>query len=246
MLAVIILSCNKNEPDIDVTQSDTVLDEYPDWYAVKAPVDHHIVGVFGSYEKILLISTIFAVFRSTDQGKHWQEVLKQSTGIMGVIQYQDTLFTMSSLVNQSNKDRVEQMLVHADNYSIDDGATWQHYVARNPVLSDIPNEPSDKRFAINPIVAANGTVYKINQVFADGPTATTGIFETPGAITSTGRAVDLPQLHQVQSLYLDDQQRLYLAGSDAVCERGLKGGPFSFCNSKNGRGVVYISKKPLP
>jgi hypothetical protein len=47
-------------------------------------------------------------------------------------------------------------------------------------------------------------------------------------------------------LYLDDQQRLYLVGSDAVCGRGHSGQAFSFCNSKGGRGVVYVSKKTLP
>lgn len=74
-----------------------------------------------------------------------------------------------------------------------------------------------------------------------------GPFETPGVISSDGRRVDLPQLPQLNRLFLDRQQRLYVAGSDAVCGRGGKTGePFSFCNSQQGRGVVYISKHVLP
>ncbi|RYF51414.1 MAG: hypothetical protein EOO39_43240, partial [Cytophagaceae bacterium] len=88
-----------------------------------------------------------------------------------------------------------------------------------------------------------GVSYRINEVFLDGPTATTGQLETPGVITSAGRRIDLPQLHQLRSLYFDKQERLYIAGTDAVCGRGQN---FAFCNSQNGRGVVYISKKPLP
>ena len=51
------------------------------------------------------------------------------------------------------------------------------------------------------------------------------------------------QLHQIQSLYLDDQLRLYIVGSDAVCGSEVS---FKFCNSKAGRGVVYVSKNSNP
>lgn len=237
-LLVLALSCTKNESDSIHPANDTVLDAYPDWYTLKAPVDHQIVGVWGNYDKTLLISTMFNLFRSTDQGKHWQQVHQQSNGMFGVVQYQDTLFTMTTLANY-------RMLASPDNYSIDDGKTWQRYTGRNPIF-DRALYSSTAPFPVNPIVGSNGTVYKFNQVFLDGPTATVGVFETPGVITDAGRRIDLPQLHQLQSLYVDEQQRLYIAGTDAVCGRGHSGEPFSFCNSKNGRGVVYVSRKPLP
>ncbi|UFH54271.1 hypothetical protein [Spirosoma sp. KNUC1025] len=238
MLLVLALSCKKTESDIASPQNDTVLAEYPDWYTIKTPVDHEIEGVWGSRDKTLIISTGFALFRSTDQGRHWQQVHQQSIGMFGIVEYRDTLFTMTSLHNY-------QVLVSADNYSIDDGQSWQTYRGHNLAFDYIPSL-GYKGFPVNPVVASNGTTYKINQVFLDGPMATTGIYETPGVITSDGRRIDLPQLHQLQSLYLDDQQRLYIAGTDAVCGRGHSGQSFSFCNSKNGRGVVYISKQPLP
>jgi hypothetical protein len=241
------LSCTKTESDIVAPKNDSVQDDYADWYTVKAPIDDRIEGVWGSYEKTLLISMMNRVFRSTDKGKNWELVHKQSIGIFGFVQNQDTLFTMNGLVSQTFKDAYQQVLIHADNYSLDDGKTWQRYSGRNAVLSDIPKFDSvDKRLRINPVIASNGTSYRINRVFLDGPTATVGIFETPGVVTPTGRRLDLPQLHQLQSLHLDEQQRLYLVGSDAVCGRGHSGEAFKFCNSKGGRGVVYISKKPLP
>lgn len=238
-LLLLTLSCKKAPSDIVDPKQDTVLAEYPDWYTIKAPVDKEIVGVWGNRDKTILISTSRAVFRSIDKGSHWQEVLpQQSIGIFGIVQNQDTLFTMTTLVGY-------RALASADKFSIDDGKTWQNYRGRNRIF-DIPSSISAPPFPINPVVASNGTSYKINQVFLDGPTATTGIFETPGIITLDGRRINLPQLHQLQSLYLDDQQRLYIAGTDAVCGRGHSGESFSFCNSKQGRGVVYISKHPLP
>ncbi|WP_234646892.1 hypothetical protein [Dyadobacter sp. CY356] len=227
----------------DVTKQDTVLDEYPDWYTLKAPVDHQIVGAWGNYNKTILISTMFKLFRSTDQGKKWEQVSEQSTGIMGIVQYRDTLFTMSGLSSQSKENKSQQILVQANNYSVDDGKTWQKYVARNPVLGGLPEFDSPDKFLINPVVAPNKVTYQINRAFRDGPNVTSGVFETPGVIKSTGETIDLPQLHQIQSLYFDDQQRLYIIGSDAVCGSGDS---FKFCNSKEGRGVIYVSRKSMP
>lgn len=246
-LILLTLSCKKTEPDIVAPEDDTVLAEYPDWYTLKAPVDKQIVGVWGDRDKTLLITTGYALFRSTDKGSHWQQVLpQQSVGLFGVVQNQDTLFTMSGLANQSAGEAYQQAMIQANNYSLDDGKTWQPYTRRNPILADIPTYGAvDKRLLINPVVTSTGTKYKVNRVFISG-SPTSGIYETPGVITSTGRRIDLPQLHQIESLYLDDQQRLYIAGSDAVCGRGHSGEGFSFCNSKQGRGVVYVSKFPLP
>jgi hypothetical protein len=245
---LLALSCKKTESDIVDPKHDTVLAEYPDWYTFKAPVDKEILGVWGDRDKTLLISTGYAIFRSTDKGSHWQQVLpQQSIGLFGIVQNQDTLFTMSGLSNQSAGETYQQVMVHANNYSLDDGRTWQPYTRRNPILANTPTYGAvDKRLLINPVATSTGTKYKINRVFLDSPTATSGRFETPGVITATGRRIDLPQLHQLQSLYLDGQEQLYITGTDAVCGRGHSGEDFSFCNSKQGRGVVYISKYPLP
>lgn len=245
---ILFLSCRKNESDMVAPEHDTVFAEYPGWHTLKAPVDSDIVGVWGDRDKTILISVGYAVFRSTDKGNHWQEVLaQQSNGISGFVQNQDTLFTMTGLSDQSAGETYQQFMGYANKYSLDDGVTWQPYVKRNPILANTPTYGSvDNRLRINPVVASTGTKYTINRVFLAGPTATVGQFETPGVITTSGRRIDLPQLHQLQSLYLDGQERLYIAGTDAVCGRGHSGEGFSFCNSKQGRGVVYISKNPLP
>ncbi|GAB3747305.1 hypothetical protein [Spirosoma pomorum] len=233
VLMTLVLSCQVIEPD-------TVAPEYPEWYTVKAPVDAEIQGVWGSLDRTLLITTITNVYRSTDRGNNWQEVLpSQTLGMFGIIQYKDTLYTMTG--------RYGGALVDPTNYSTDDGKTWKPYRRFNPDLgfNTMPDRVK-KWFMIDPVVSSTGVSYKINQVYLDGPTATIGAFETPGVVTSTGRRIDLPHLHQLRSLYLDDRQRLYISGSDAVCGRGHSGEQFSFCNSKNGRGVVYISKNPVP
>ncbi|WP_247235588.1 hypothetical protein [Telluribacter sp. SYSU D00476] len=218
--------------------------EYPDWYTITSPIDKPIQSIWGDWDNTLIISTMYELFRSTDQGKTWQQVHSQSTGIFGVVALQDTLFTMNGLRNiQEMNGNAYSDLVNAEQYSVDEGLTWQRYGKRNAVFESLHTSSPRIRFKINPVTTSNDTTYTINRVFRDGPTATTGPFETPGVITSGGRRIDLPRLHQLNSLYLDSKERLYVAGSDAVCGRGFD---FSFCNSKGGRGVVYISKRPLP
>ncbi|WP_247237082.1 hypothetical protein [Telluribacter sp. SYSU D00476] len=233
-----ILSCNR-------TELDTVEPEYRDWYTLKSPIDQQIQGVWGDRDNTLLIATTFNIFRSTDQGRNWQEVDSQQSGISGIIEYRDTLFAMNGLMTEQDR----QVFVNAGKYSVDDGKSWTPYRKVNLFFDkwSAIGPVTHQQLYANPVIAPNGLSYKINQVFVDSPMATSGHFETPGVITSDGREIVLPQLHQLRSLYLDSKQRLYISGTDAVCGRGGKTGePFSFCNSRKGRGVVYISKNPLP
>lgn len=233
------LSCDK--PALD-----TVAPEYADWYVLKSPIDKEIQGVWGDIDKTLLISTMDKVFRSTDRGQTWQPVHQQSNAIFGFVQYNDTLFTMNGQVTVSTNP-ISQYLVNADKYSTDDGLTWKPYKTYGPPFDMTSSGTPTWRFPANPVRGSSGTSYKINRVYLGDTTGTIRRFETPGVVTSTGRRIDLPQLHQLNSLYLDDRERLYITGSDAVCGRGAPYSQgFSFCNSKNGRGVVYVSKNPLP
>lgn len=237
-LLLFIFSCKK-------TEVDSVALEYSDWYTVKAPVDEVIESVWGEREKTLLIATTFSVFRSTDQGKNWQQVDRYQQGISGIIQHQDTLFVMTGVTTYGPNGGFRQIMANVAKCSVDNGQSWQSYRKYNPYFDRPSLEPIDQKLYINPVTTKAGTTYTIYRDFISG-SPSSGTYETPGVITDSGRRIDLPQLHQLKSLYLDPQQRLYVSGSDAVCGRGHSGATFSFCNSKNGRGVVYISKQPLP
>jgi hypothetical protein len=231
VLVAIILSCTKSQPEF-------IAPEYPDWYTLTSPIDDPIQGVWGDVDKTLLISTTYAIFRSTDQGTNWQQVDQQQTSISGIVEYKDTLFAMNGIVNKGDI----QLLANVGKYSVDSGNSWRAYNKYNSFFDTKTNQ----QLSVNAVTGPNGISYKINQVFLDSTTTTVRRFDTPGVITSDGRKIDLPQLHQLRILYLDAKNRLYLAGTDAICSRGAADKGFLFCNSKNGRGIVYISKQPLP
>jgi hypothetical protein len=234
LLILAMLACNHSDTAVVSPGNDTVLSEYTDWYVLKAPIDREIESVWGDIDKTLLISTTFTIYRSTDRGQHWEPVKQQSTGMFGVIQYKDTLYTMSGLRNS-------RALTNPDNYSVDDGKTWQLVRGYKPGLEYDPKPGAVNSYLeIDPVVLASGTSYRINKLLVKG------YIETPGVVTATGHRIDLPNLHQLNSLYLDKQQRLYIAATDAVCSRAGSGEPFRFCNSQQGRGIVYVSKQPMP
>lgn len=243
LLVTTVLSCTRRETEVDPGKEDTVMDEYPDWYVLKSPVDHAIMGVWGNYDKTVVISTGTEMFRTTDRGKSWQKVYEGTTTQFGIVSFQDTLFSMNGLVTQGKENVFHQVLLTAENYSVNDGQSWQRYRGTNSVLYTIPAYEAKDKFFVNPIPATGDDTYEINKVYLNEPGALTGEFTTPGVITSTGWRIDLPQLHQIQSLYMDDQQRLYVVGSDATCKSQET---FMFCNSRGGRGVVYVSKRRLP
>ncbi|MBO0933152.1 hypothetical protein [Fibrella aquatilis] len=229
LLGIGIIACQQ-------ASTDTIAPEYDNWYVLRSPIDRPIISVWGDIDKTLLISTTFSIFRSTDRGRNWQPVKEQSSGPLAVTAYRDTLFITSTMAGGT--------LVNATYFSLDDGQTWAAYRRFNPkfelnlvVSGRVPG------ISIDPVTATDGATYKIRQYFYRDTTKTVGVFETPGVTANASRRINLPQLHQLQALHLDSKERLYIVGSDAVCD-GRKN--FHFCNSSGGRGVVYVSKKPLP
>lgn len=232
--AVIILtfSCQKPLPDY-------IAPQYPAWYTLTSPIDDVIQGVWGDYDKTLLIATNYAIFRSENKGKNWQQVDQSQTGISGIVEHRDTLFAMNGIVSKDNI----QLYANAGKYSVDDGNKWIPYRRYNPFFD---TRFSNNSLYINSVAAPNGTVYRINEIFLTGVGTLMGQFDTPGVITTDGRRIDLPKSHQLRSLYMDGRNRLYLTGTDAICSQPPATQTTLFCNSKNGRGIVYISKQPLP
>lgn len=231
-LILALLSCTKSETNFTEP-------EYTDWYTVQAPIDDVIQGLWGDYNGNLLIATTYSLFRSTDQGKSWVQVGHQQTSISGLVEHRDTLFTTTGIIN---RDAI-QLMANVSQYSIDKGKNWSTYQKYNTFFDITSSRPVDQKLYINLKTASNGIVYKINQVYLDS-TITIRRYETPGLVTSNGRKIDLPQRHQIRSLYIDDKNRIYIIATDRICDQSSSG--FLFCNSKNGRGLVYISKQPLP
>ncbi len=210
--------------------------ETEDWTILTAPVDANVWGVYGNLDSALLICSSNNIYRTVDQGKSWQKSdFAFNSGIFGFVERADTLYALAASMSGPWKD--VSYAGHAEYRSLDGGQTWTNGRSRLDYDS--------LRIPRNYVKASNGTAYEIDKVLTPTcPQCTVNAsfyVDTPGFKTSTGRKVALPQEHQIESLYLDSKQRLYLVGSAALCGTHEK---FSFCGGR--RGVIYISKKALP
>lgn len=229
LMLIVLAACHRDSMD-------TVQPEYDDWYTLRSPDNRTIEAVWGDIDKTVVISTMFTLYRTTDRGKRWQQVHSQMQGLMGLAMYRDTLFAASGLQSAANK----VVLNNPALYSLDQGQSWLPYRRFNPAF-ELAGRFGVTGIPVSPVSATNGVAYTIRRYYLDDSTKLARRFTTPGVITQTGRQIDLPKLHQLQALALDAKGRLYAAGSDEICELSPN---FRYCNG--GRGVVYVSKNPLP
>ncbi|MCF0057017.1 hypothetical protein [Dyadobacter sp. CY356] len=224
----ILSSCQKDKNEVVVqnpVDTETPV-ENPDWYILTAPDARPIEGVYGDIDKSIVITTGFKIYKTDDKGKTWQVGnYDKPIGIFSFTEIQDTLlvFNTKSYRSDNTKDR-SIYATRPSFYSIDKGISWFPY-------ENITYTEKDPSVLLNKAFTQNGTEYKIDQVTTDG------YVETVGVITSTGQKISLPQNHQIQSLYFDKKDRLYVSASAAVCGTGNN---FSWCKGEN--GVLYISK----
>jgi hypothetical protein len=225
-LILIAMSCRPDHKQIPP--------ESENWYILKIPeayADQSVQAVYGDVNKTLIVATLFDVFRTTDQGRNWKRVrIDGNHGIFGFATKKDTLCMLDTKRNLANNP-----VVYASSpfqYSLDGGLVWQLY--RGFSRFNVP---------LNELKTTSGLTYRINEVFTPvTPTSTDKFFtETTGISVSDGRLLTLPQRHQIKSIYLDANQRLYISSSAAVCGSLSD---FSFCGEKN--GIIYVSKKLQP
>lgn len=234
LLFFIFFSC---KPDSDNPDKASKPRETKDWLILTAPEEREVWGVYGNIDSTLVISTGYKLYYTQDKGQSWHASKYESMSwVMAFTARADTLFALSS--QWSSSAYPEKYAVGPGFYSTDRDKSWLTIPLRTLSIADYDS----LRVPRNRLKGANGVIYEIDQVITPMcPSCTNSYVQTVGYKTSTGRRIALPEEHQIQSIYLDSQQRLYIAGSAAVCG-GMK--DFHFCDGQH--GVIYISKKSLP
>jgi hypothetical protein len=231
LLGTLLLACQQGSEEPPQPEP-YVKAEYPDWYTFQAPKNMQINGVWGDIDKTLLIAGISSIHRSTDRGKTWTKVYNNHPAF-GIAMVQDTLFSLQGRVWRPGPEFTSVLLDAPGVYSVDDGKTWRLYNRRHRRLSNVLDNLS-YGVAIDPVTASSGAVYRIKPVVEPGNTSSRS-----SIVMSAQRSVDLPNTHQLRSLYVDSRQRLYIVAEPAQCGR-------EFCEPNTSLSVVYVSKKPMP
>ena len=218
------VSCQRDKEEIQP--------QYDDWYALKAPIANaNINAVYGDIDGTVAVATLFNVFYTSDRGRTWHESqydVPIEFGISGIGVAGDTLILLSG-ENRSDS------AIYTDNprrYSVDNGASWQRFKTLYR---------KREKLTLNVLTSLSGITYRIKEMRAPAKTgsSTSYYLETEGISSSDGQLLKLPERQQTKSIYLDNKQRLYVAGSAPYCGTN----EFEFCGDSNGR--VYISKQPV-
>lgn len=229
--ALLLLSLSGCKKEIE---EDKTPPEYKDWYAIKSPDTRAIQAVIGDIDGTLVITTGFKIYQTKDRGKTWKTAIYTANhGLFGFLSRQDTLLALTA---QLGSNSTTAYAASPSFFSLDEGLSWQPYRQWD---NEVAFEP---KVARNRVVTPSGTEYRFEILLTPtSPNSSSSYVETVGIKSSNGQSLQVPQDHQMMSLYLDSKARLYVAASGPLCGRRQD---FAYCGDEN--GILYISKASQP
>jgi hypothetical protein len=215
--------------------------EDPDWIRLEIPQGRVANAVFGSLDGTLVVTTYKDAYYTTDQGATWHKSFDFATEKQALVARHDTLIALNKAAPDA---RGHQVAARGEFYSPDLGRTW------TAVLSTTQYYDYGRLRQRVDSVQANGVAYQYKLNYS--PVAgSSSFYSEPSDLvrTNAGRqaTVRLPAKHVLRSLYLDAQNRLYVAA--ASCEHRNSTVDCADCQPENGLqspAVVYVSRRPLP
>ena len=230
-----VASCVQNDSPI-VTPVTTAED--PDWIKLEIPTGREAYSIAGDIDKTLLVTTWTKAYYSTDRGKTWIESKDFQGPIPGLLVRNDTTFALHS----TRYDRQGNILGAWDAlyFTADYGKTWNYYLQYyKQYLDDIK--------PIGSVKSTTGTVYFIQSNTTPTAPGSPTAYINPSEIRKQDavgqQTIRFPFKHRLINLYLDTQNRLYVAGSGGTYQS--ENNSF-FCCTDTMSAVVYVSRRPLP
>lgn len=233
---LLAVACQKKDPE--ATPRET---EDPDWIKLEIKTvfsGDEAYSIWGDIDKTLLVSTKAHIYATSDQGKTWQERKNFYSATYGLLSRNDTIFALS---NYRTDAQGQKTASYVDYFTADLGQTWA-YVGSVPRGYEKYHTLSQSFGRVE----AAGITYRTQentQAIANSSTrmvVASDLLRTDGATQTKMR---LPAGHYLKGLYLDGQQRLYVAASGLRFDAST-GQPI---DPTVGRpAVVYVSRRPLP
>ena len=228
-ISFIIASCKKDNKSPIVTNQ-----EDPNWIKLEIPNGNVAYAVAGNIDDTLLVTTYTKAYFTTDKGKTWQESKNFNGPIQGLYTNKDTV--MSLLLTGGLELEGTAKASVAEYYTLDMGKSWNRYLdyqrAQNiikpiGIVQSAQNKVTyELKYNTKP-VSANSNAY------THGPTS----------ILKDGKSLDIPFKVRIENLYMDGNDRLYVAASGGVYDQEKD--TFIF-KEGNTPAVVYVSRKALP
>ncbi|HEX8655962.1 MAG TPA: hypothetical protein VF690_00420 [Hymenobacter sp.] len=232
-------ACQKKDADLAPREI-----EDPDWIRLELPATVYsddigdiASAVVGDLDKTLLVSNMTQVFSTSDRGKTWQ-AQRTFSGQVGLLARNDTIF---ALVGYGLNGQGERIAGNADMFTTDFGKTWTY-------TGTLPRGYQRYSRIVEQLgrVKAGGISYQVRENTRPIPNSISRLVLAGDLVRTAGSSqsvMRLPARHYLYDLYLDAQNRLYVAVS------GLRFDPATgepIMKKGNQRATVYVSRKPLP
>lgn len=215
--------------------------EDPDWVKLEIPKGRVANAVYGNLDGTLVVTTYKDAYYTTDKGATWHKAFDFATEKQALVARHDTLIALNKAASD---ERGHQVAVRGEYYSPDLGRTWTgamssaNYYAFGRLRQRVDS------------VQAGGVAYQFKLNYSAVASNSNAYYSEPSDLIRTGpggkSTMRLPAKHVLRNLYLDAQNRLYVAV--ASCEH-RNSADCADCQPENGlqsAAVVYVSRQPLP
>ncbi|MET4075838.1 hypothetical protein [Hymenobacter sp. UYCo722] len=233
---LLAVACQKKDSDITPREI-----EDPDWIKLEIKTvfsGDEAYSIWGDIDKTLLVSTKAHIFSTSDQGKTWQERKNFYGATYGLLSRNDTIFALSNYYIDSQGQKTASF---ADYFTTDLGKTWSY-------INVVPRGYEKYHNLSQPFgrVETAGVTYSTQENTLPIANSTSRLVVASDLLRTDAASqtkLRLPAGHYLKGLYLDAQQRLYVAASGLRFDTSTG----QAINPTMGRpAVVYISRRPRP
>ncbi|SDP25692.1 hypothetical protein SAMN05428975_0889 [Mucilaginibacter sp. OK268] len=228
-IAFIIASCKKDNKSPVVTNQ-----EDPNWIKLEIPNGRTAYAIAGNIDDTLLVTTHTKAYFTTDKGKSWQESKNFNGPIQGLYTNKDTV--MSLLLTGGLELEGTLKASVAQFYTLDMGKNWNRYLDYQRA------QKISKPIGIVQS-AQNKVIYELKYNTKPVSTNSNAYTHRPTTILREGNTLDFPFNARIENLYMDSNDRLYVAASGGIYNKEKD--TFTF-NGDNTPAVIYVSRKALP
>lgn len=233
-IGLLFSSCQKDGPS---EQKDLIDIETRDAAWTKLSIPGQLRGtsaIYGNIDDTLVVATMYKIYMTTDKGASWQMVNDAGLGIPSFSMYKGELMALSNFQDHSTSPFL---------FSLDMGKNWSTkgkygYEVYDKVrvnrketkisetesykISPQPNEIIDKEYG-RPLMQPDKLV----------------------RVTDKGeQKLDFPFRRQLNYIYHDKKNRLYIGAEGTRFEWAVKGNERTYPTSTD-TAIIYISKLPI-
>ncbi|WKN43509.1 hypothetical protein [Tunicatimonas pelagia] len=220
LIALLCLSCEEKE-EVKVDDSDT----YEDWIKLTIPDEREAFAVFGDIDRTLTVTTWTESYFTRDRGNTWKMSHDFQGSVVGLLMNNDTLFALHATRTDSLGNK---SAVLAQHYSLDTGQTWHSY------HDDYVNQYIKQ---MDTDTTSQGIVYELRKNVTDNYVNPSDLLRSDGAFSSP---VDVPFKHYFHDVYVDQNDRVYVAASGD--QHNPEDNTLVCCFD----ALLYVSKHPNP